>query len=51
MLLLCLIKHHAVKTYGKNEDKDPSFLASALDEDEMSVSHPDYYIPSGIHCV
>jgi len=42
---LCLIKHHAMKTYWWREDIVPRLLNLALHSGEWSVSRPGHFIP------
>jgi hypothetical protein len=45
-LSLCLLKHHAMYTYGGVEVTAPPFLISALHGDECSASRPGRVTPS-----
>jgi hypothetical protein len=44
-LSLCLIKHHAMKTYGGVEVHFHAFLNSVLEGDEWLASRPGRFIP------
>jgi len=44
-LSLCLIKHHAIKTYEGAGIYFHAFLTSAPDGNERSISRPDRFAP------
>jgi hypothetical protein len=41
-IFLCLIKHHAMKAYGRMEEQLQTFFSLALHGGEWSASHPTH---------
>jgi hypothetical protein len=41
--IMCLIKHHAMKTYEEMDVSLHAFLTLALDGDEWSASHHSHF--------
>jgi hypothetical protein len=54
-LSLCLIKHHAIRTYGGKEVQFHTLLISVLDGSESSAPEPGHLTPrdtdSGMHLI
>jgi hypothetical protein len=52
---MCLIKHHAMVTYGGSGGIAPLFLASALDVGDWSASCHSHFThrerAAGTHCI